>query len=52
MNSQVLLVVAVLFAAASITNGDHTKGIRSQGQFGKSSVIYVIDAGLNLVREV
>lgn len=49
MNSQVLLVVAVLFAAASITTGDHTKGIRSQGQFGKSSVI---DAGLNLVREV
>lgn len=45
MNSQVLLLVAVLFASVSITNGDHTKGIRTQGQFGKSSLIMLLMLG-------
>lgn len=45
MNSQVLLVVAVLFASVSITNGDHTKEIRTQGQFGKSSLIMLLMLG-------
>lgn len=45
MNSQVLLLVAVLFASVSITKGDHTKGIRTQGQFGKSSLIMLLMLG-------
>ncbi|XP_073245330.1 uncharacterized protein [Porites lutea] len=45
MNSQVLLVVAVLFASVSITNGEHIKAIRSQRQFDSSCSLKYIKHG-------